>query len=110
MPLVLSAPPRKIRTPRVTATLTTTLRLSRGSGVAIENLSGDDIEKLAAPVKVPQAESRKRKPFSSEVVSSQVDHGPLPGAEVVQSSVRISSADILTLKRRPWPAVERHAI
>ena len=30
------------------------LRLSRASGVAIENLAGDDVEKLAAPVKTPR--------------------------------------------------------
>jgi len=30
------------------------LRLSRASGVAIENLDGDDVEKLAAPVKTPR--------------------------------------------------------
>ena len=30
------------------------LRLSRASGVAIENLAGDDVEKLAAPVRMPR--------------------------------------------------------
>jgi DNA-binding XRE family transcriptional regulator len=30
------------------------LRLSRASGVAIENLAGDDVEKLAAPVRTPR--------------------------------------------------------
>ena len=28
------------------------LRLSRASGAAIENLAGDDVEKLAAPVRI----------------------------------------------------------
>ena len=37
------------------------LRLSRASGVAIENLAGDDIEKLAAPVKTPRPRRRTRK-------------------------------------------------
>jgi hypothetical protein len=30
------------------------LRLSRASGVAIENLAGDDLEKLAVPVRIPR--------------------------------------------------------
>src|ERR1700756_3788578 len=37
------------------------LRLSRASGVAIENLAGDDVEKLAAPVKTPRPKRRGRK-------------------------------------------------
>ena len=37
------------------------LRLSRASGVAIENLAGDDVEKLAAPVKTPLPKRRGRK-------------------------------------------------
>src|ERR1700680_3826186 len=37
------------------------LRLSRASGVAIENLAGDDIEKLAAPVQTPRPKRRTRK-------------------------------------------------
>jgi len=37
------------------------LRLSRASGVAIENLAGDDVEKLAAPLKHHvQSAGRKR--------------------------------------------------
>src|SRR5215469_17696879 len=34
------------------------LRLSRASGVAIENLAGDDVEKLAAPVEPPRPKQR----------------------------------------------------
>jgi hypothetical protein len=34
------------------------LRLSRASGVAIENLAGDDVEKLAAPVQIPRPKRR----------------------------------------------------
>ena len=37
------------------------LRLSRASGVAIENLAGDDVEKLAAPVQAPRPRRRGRK-------------------------------------------------
>ena len=37
------------------------LRLSRASGVAIENLAGDDVEKLAAPVQIPRLKRRGRK-------------------------------------------------
>jgi DNA-binding XRE family transcriptional regulator len=37
------------------------LRLSRASGVAIENLAGDDVEKLAAPVRIPHPKRRGRK-------------------------------------------------
>ena len=37
------------------------LRLSRASGVAIENLAGDDVEKLAAPVQTPRLKRRARK-------------------------------------------------
>ena len=37
------------------------LRLSRASGVAIENLAGDDVEKLAAPVRTPRPKRRGRK-------------------------------------------------
>jgi hypothetical protein len=36
------------------------LRLSRASGVAIENLAGDDVEKLAAPVQTPRPKRRTR--------------------------------------------------
>jgi hypothetical protein len=37
------------------------LRLSHSSGVAIENLAGDDVEKLAAPVQTPRPKRRGRK-------------------------------------------------
>ena len=37
------------------------LRLSRASGVRIENLAGDDVEKLAAPVQTPRPKHRTRK-------------------------------------------------
>jgi DNA-binding XRE family transcriptional regulator len=37
------------------------LRLSRASGVAIENLAGDDVEKLAAPVQTPRPKRRGKK-------------------------------------------------
>ena len=37
------------------------VRLSRASGVAIENLAGDDVEKLAAPVRTPRPKRRGRK-------------------------------------------------
>jgi hypothetical protein len=37
------------------------LRLSRASSVAIENLAGDDVEKLAAPVRIPRPRCRGRK-------------------------------------------------
>ena len=37
------------------------LRLSRASGVAIENLAGDDVEKLAAPVQTPRLKRRAKK-------------------------------------------------
>jgi hypothetical protein len=37
------------------------LRLARASGVAIENLAGDDVEKLAAPVQIPPLKRRGRK-------------------------------------------------
>jgi hypothetical protein len=36
------------------------LRLSRASGVAIENLAGDDVEKLAAAVRTPRPKRRRR--------------------------------------------------
>jgi DNA-binding XRE family transcriptional regulator len=38
------------------------LRLSRASGVAIENLAGDDVEKLAGPVQIPRPKRRGRRP------------------------------------------------
>jgi DNA-binding XRE family transcriptional regulator len=34
------------------------LRLSRACGVAIENLAGDDVEKLTAPVRTPRPKRR----------------------------------------------------
>ena len=37
------------------------LRLSRASGVPIEKLVGDDVEKLTAPVRVPRPKRRGRK-------------------------------------------------
>jgi hypothetical protein len=37
------------------------LRLSRASGIAIENLAGDDVEKLSAPVRLPRAKRRPGK-------------------------------------------------
>jgi hypothetical protein len=37
------------------------LRLSRASGVPIENLAGDNVEKLAAPVRVPRPKRRGTK-------------------------------------------------
>ena len=37
------------------------LRLSRASGVAIENLAGDDAERLAAPVRPPRPKRRPGK-------------------------------------------------
>src|ERR1700751_2565620 len=37
------------------------LRLSRASGGAIENLAGDDVKKLAAPVQIPGPKRRGRK-------------------------------------------------
>jgi transposase-like protein len=37
------------------------LRLSRASGIPIENLAGDDVEKLAAPVAPPRPKPRTRK-------------------------------------------------
>ena len=37
------------------------LRLSRASGVAIENLAGDDVEKLAASVQTPRPRRRGKK-------------------------------------------------
>jgi len=37
------------------------LRLSRASGVPIENLAGDDAEKLAAPVQAPRPKRRASK-------------------------------------------------
>jgi DNA-binding XRE family transcriptional regulator len=40
------------------------LRLSRASGLAIENLAGDDVEKLAAPVRTPRPKRRGRRPSS----------------------------------------------
>ena len=40
------------------------LRLSRASGVAIENLAGDDVEKLAAPVQIPRLKRGGRKKSS----------------------------------------------
>src|SRR5215470_8775534 len=36
------------------------LRLSRASGIAIENLAGDDIDKLAAPVRTPRPKRRSK--------------------------------------------------
>jgi hypothetical protein len=42
------------------------LRLSRASGVAIENLAGDDVEKLAAPVKTPRPKRQGRKSSSPD--------------------------------------------
>jgi DNA-binding XRE family transcriptional regulator len=42
------------------------LRLSRASGVAIENLAGDDVEKLAAPVRIPRPKRRGRKKTSPD--------------------------------------------
>ena len=43
------------------------LRLSRASGIAIENLAGDDVERLAAPVRVSRAKHAGRKPFKTDV-------------------------------------------
>ena len=40
------------------ARLVDALRLSRASGVAIENLAGDDVEKLAVPVQIPHPKRR----------------------------------------------------
>src|SRR5713226_845228 len=40
------------------------LRLSRASGVAIENLAGDDVEKLAAPVQTPRPKRPAKKTLS----------------------------------------------
>jgi len=37
------------------------LRLSRACGVPIENLAGDDIEKLSAPVRTPRSMRRPKK-------------------------------------------------
>ena len=37
------------------------LRLSRASGIPIEKLAGDDLEKLAAPVKLPRLKRRPGK-------------------------------------------------
>jgi len=37
------------------------IRLSRASGVAIENLAGDEVEKLAAPVQTPRPKRLGRK-------------------------------------------------
>jgi hypothetical protein len=37
------------------------LRLSCASGVAIENLAGDDVEKLATPVQTPPLKRRARR-------------------------------------------------
>ena len=37
------------------------LRLSHAAGVAIENLAGDDVEKLATPVQIPRPKHRGRK-------------------------------------------------
>jgi hypothetical protein len=42
------------------------LRLSRASGVAIENLAGDDVEKLAAPIRIPRPKRRGRKTSSRD--------------------------------------------
>ena len=51
------------------------LRLSRASGVAIENLAGDDVEKLAAPVQAPRPKRRRRKSHPIlRVSSSRHDH------------------------------------
>ena len=36
------------------------LRLSRASGVAIENLAGNEVEKLAAPVHPPRPKRRRK--------------------------------------------------
>jgi hypothetical protein len=46
------------------------LRLSRASGVAIENLAGDDVEKLAAPVAPPRPKRRPRKSSTDKPSSS----------------------------------------
>jgi hypothetical protein len=40
------------------------LRLSRASGVAIENLAGDDVERLAAPVHPPRPKRARKTPDS----------------------------------------------
>ena len=40
------------------------LGLSRASGIAIEKLAGDDVERLAAPVKTPRPKRRGRKTSS----------------------------------------------
>ena len=37
------------------------LRLSRASGIPIEKLAGDDVEKLAAPVRPPRPKPRPRR-------------------------------------------------
>ena len=37
------------------------LRLSRASGIPIEKLAGDDVEKVAAPVRLPRPKRRGRK-------------------------------------------------
>ena len=54
------------------------LRLSRASGVAIENLAGDNVEKLAAPVRIPRLKRRGRKKTSPDSpVSSPRNQGML---------------------------------
>jgi hypothetical protein len=39
------------------------LRLSRASGIPIEKLAGDDVEKLAAPVRLSRQKRRTGKPL-----------------------------------------------
>ena len=54
------------------------LRLSRASGVAIESLAGDDVEKLAAPVKTPHPEAAGEEGFTR--FSESLTHHVIPCA------------------------------
>ena len=74
------------------------LRLSRASGVAIENLAGDDVEKLAAPVQIPRPKRRGEGPHPMlRVSSSRRDRcaigaiRPAPFLPVVYSTGRKNS-------------------
>ena len=81
------------------------LRLSRASGVAIENLAGDDVEKLAAPVQTPRLKRRARKTLAVlRVCSSPFD----------RCEIAIRHGDgrrmLVTRRRRvsvQWPAGNR---
>ena len=66
------------------------LRLSRASGVAIENLAGDDVEKLAAPVQDATSKNKPNWRYLKRLSSSVVT----VGLSAVRSNAKFCRLDI----------------